>query len=317
MPCTSTIVNRPKRALQHRTSREHMIQTSDSRQTQPVEHTLPAAARPTIFYPTAQAARRNRQIATILFILTFLSSILLAFAAYRFWPTYTHPFTPYLKWQDALLATLCYGSLILFIASVILVRFHIACRQGNRQGILILHPEGTIIVRDLSPKNFHAIYRMVGSSFTCFLVTLIGLFPFILIGWTLHLSHLWLILLTTAVAITVSLAGVILSSIFATFLVIGLIGARSLARSLGTRHTYQLTPLTTLRVDNNTLTITSPNYPETLFDLNLLHPHDQRHLLHLLQQHTRYSNIDHSHIELDQHIEAALQDSLNRPPLSV
>lgn len=294
-----------------------MIQTSDSCQPQAIEHTLPAAARPTIFYPTLQAARRNRQLATFLIIVTLLGAILLAFAAYRFWPTYTHPFTPYLKWQDAFLATLCYGSLILFIASVILVRFHIACRQGNRQGILILHPDGTITVRDLSPKNFHAVYRMVGSSFTCFLVTLIGLFPCILIGWTLHLSHLTFILLTTAIAVAISLAGFILSLIFATFLVIGLFGARALARTLGSRHTYHLTPLTTLRVDNNTLTITSPNYPETLFDLNLLHPHDQRYLLHLLQQHMRYSTIAHEHTALDQHIEAALQDSLNRPPLSV
>jgi len=72
-----------------------------------------------------------------------------------------------------------------------------------------------------------------------------------------------------------------------------------------------------MRIDNNTLTITCPNYPETLFDLNLLHPHDQRHLLHLLQEHTRHGGITHPHTPLDQHIEAALQHSLNRPPLSV
>ena len=294
-----------------------MIQTSESRHTQPIQHNILAAARPIIFYPTPQAARRTRLLATLIIIFTLLGSILLALTAYRFEPTYTHPFTPYLKWQDALLATLCYGSLILFIASIILVRFHFACRQGSRQGILILQPQSTLTVRDLSPKNFHAIYRMVGSSFACFLVTLIGLSPCILIGWTLHLSHLILMLLTTAIAIAVSLAGLVLSLIFGTFLIICIIGARALSRALGAPHTYHLTTLTTLRVDNNTLTITCPNRPETLFDLNLLHPHDQLHLLQLLQQHTRQDSLAHPPTPLDQQIEAALQYSLNCPPLSV
>lgn len=293
-----------------------MLQTSDTRQTQTIEHTLPAA-RPIIFYPTARAARRNRLLATFLVLLTLCGSGLLAFAAYRFWPTYTHPFTPYLKWQDALIAALCYGSIILLIASIILARFHFACRQGSRHGMLILQPGGTLTVRDLSPKNFHAIYSMVVTSFTCFVVTLIGLSPFILIGWTLHLSHLIFIVITTAAAIAISVAGLILSLIFATFLVIGLFGARALARSLGTPHTYNLTPLITLRIDNNTLTITCPNQPETLFDLHLLHPHDQRHLLHLLQQHIRRGSATYLPASLDQQLEAALQPRPDRPPLPV
>ncbi|HEY6542057.1 MAG TPA: hypothetical protein VIZ18_14030 [Ktedonobacteraceae bacterium] len=295
-----------------------MIQTSDfgQTQTQAIEPGL-YAARPIIFYPERQAVRRNHLLATFLIMLTFWAAVMLAFAAYRFWPTYTHPFTPYLKWQDALLATLCYGSIILLIAAITLVRFHFACRQGSRQGILILQPDGTLTVRDLSPKNFHAVYSMVGSSFSCFLVTLVGLSPLILIGWTLHLSHLIFIVATTAVAIAISLAGLILSLIFATFLIIGLIGARALARALGVPHTYSLTSLTTLRIDNDTLTITCPNQPETLFDLHLLQPHDQRYLLHLLQQHIRHGSVTSQPTSLDQHLEAALQHSLNRPPLSV
>src|SRR5690348_5585711 len=297
-----------------------MIQTRDSHHTQPqiemqtqartAERRL-AAARQVVFYPTRQAIRRNRLQATFLIILAFCGSILLAFAAYRFWPTYTHPFTPYLKWQDALLASLCYGSIILLIATVILARFRFACRQGSRQGVLILQPDGTLIVRDLSPKNFHAVYSMVGSSFTCFLVTLVGLSPFILIGWTLHLSRLILVVITTTAAVAISVAGLILSLIFATFLIIGLFGARSLARSLGASHTYYLTPLTILRIDNDILTITCPNQPETLFDLHLLDPHDQRHLLHLLKQHIRYGSIASQSSSLDSHLEAALQHSLN------
>src|SRR5579859_2274548 len=297
-----------------------MIQTSDSHHTRTHTHTSEQRlhdARPIIFYPTRQAIRRNRLLATFLIILTLCGSILLAFVAYRFWPAYTHPFTPYLKWQDALLASLCYGSIILLVAAIILARFRFACRQGSRQGVLILQPGETLTVRDLSPKNFHAVYSMVGSSFTCFLVTLVGLSPFILIGWTLHLSRLILVVVTTTAAIAISVAGLILSLIFATFLIIGLFGARALARSLGASHTYYLTPLATLRIDNDTLTITCPNQPETLFDLHLLQPHDQRHLLHLLQPHIHHGSVTYLPASLDQHLEAALQQSLNRPPLSV
>jgi hypothetical protein len=295
-----------------------MIQTSDSHQTQTqaIEHSL-HVAHPIIFYPTRQAVRHNRLLASVLMLLALCGSVLLAFAAYRFWPTYTHPFTPYLKWQDALLATLCYGSILLLMADIILARFHFACRQGSRQGILILQPGETLTMRDLSPKNFHAVSSMVGSSFTCFAVTLVGLSPFILIGWTLHLSHLIFIVIATTAAIAISVAGLILSLIFATFLIIGLFGARALARSLGAPHTYYLSPLTTLRIDNDTLTITCPNQPETLFDLHLLQPHDQRHLLRLLQQYIRHGSVTTPPASLDQHLEAALQHSLNRPPLSV
>lgn len=261
--------------------------------------------------------RHNRLLATFLILLALSGTILLAFAAYRFWPSYTHPFTPYLKWQDALLATLCYGSIILLLAAIILARFRFACRQGSRQGTLILQPDGTLTVRDLSPKNFHAVYSMVESSFTCFLATLVGLSPLILIGWTLHFSHLIFVVIATAAAIAISVAGLILSLIFATFIIIGLFGARALARSLGASHTYSLTPLTTLRIDNDTLTITCPNQPETLFDLHLLEPDDQRHLLHLLQQHMRHGCATSQSSSLDSHLEAALQHSITRPPLSV
>jgi hypothetical protein len=291
-----------------------MIQTRESHHTQPIEHNpLAVTARPTIFYPTRQAAIRTRLLATFFLLLAGLGSTLLGIAALRLWPTYTHPFTPYLKWQDALLATLCYGSLLLLIVSITLIRFLLAYRHGYRNGILILHNHHrTLTVRDLSPKSLHAIARMTTANLTCFSITLAGLAPTILIGWTLHLTHPLASILATVLAFALSLAGLILSLIFATFLVIGLIGARALTRTLGAPHTYQLTTLTTLRIDNHTLTITCPDRPETLFDLNLLHPYDQHHLLHLLQQHTLYP-----HTPLEQQIEAALQHSLNRPSLSV
>ncbi|HKV58522.1 MAG TPA: hypothetical protein VJO32_09570 [Ktedonobacteraceae bacterium] len=298
-----------------------MIQTRDTQHTRSIDSNISAiypAQNATVFYPTRQAYQRNRQFAILLVILSAFGSALLAISAIFFWPTYTHPFTPYLKWQDALLAILCYGSFILLIASITLFRFYLACRQGYRRGILILQPQGILTVRDLSPKNFASIYRMIGSSFTCFLVTLIGLAPCILIGWTLHLDHLIFILLTTAVAIAISLAGLTVSLIFGTFVVISLIGARAFTRTLGASHTYHLTKLTTLRIDNNVLTITCPDRPETLFDLNLLHPHDQQHLLQLLHLHPRQDSIAQPRQRplLGQHIEAALQHSLTRPPVS-
>ena len=300
-----------------------MIQTRDTQHTdtEPLSsrtHAIYTEQNAIVFYPTHEAYQRNRQFAILLIILSAFGSALLAVCAVLFWPAYTHPFTPYLKWQDALLAILCYGSFILLIASITLFRFYLACRQGYRRGILILQPRGIITVRDLSPKNFGGIYRMIGSSFTCFIVTLIGLAPCILIGWTLHLDHLILILLTTAVAVAVSLAGFTLSLIFATFVVISLIGARAFTRTLGASHTYDLSKLTTFRVDSNVLTISCPDRPETLFDLNLLHPQDQHHLLQLLHQHTRQESITQPHQTplLGPHIEAALQRSLIRPSVS-
>jgi hypothetical protein len=124
-------------------------------------------------------------------------------------------------------------------------------------------------------------------------------------------------LLATAIILAISLAGLLLSLIFGTFSLIGLFGARALIRNLGASYTYHLTPLTTLRLDNHTLTIACPNQPETLLDLHLLHPHDQLHLLYLLQQHIQRHSSTCLPSTLDQQLETALQNSLNRPPLSV
>jgi len=276
--------------------------------------TAPNAA---IFYPVRQACQRNRLLASLLIILSLLGSATLAALAILFWPTYTHPFTPYLKWQDALLSMLAFCPFMILVGTAIAIRFLFALRAGYRHGILILQADRTLTVRDLSPKNFAGIYRMIGASFTCFLGTLVGLSPCILIGLTLHITaHPLLTVLATAIAIILSLLGLTVTLISATFLVISLIGARAYARALGAPHTYLLTTLISLRIDGLTLTITYPDRPETLFDLNLLHPHHQRHLLHLLQQHIPHTHTQ-PHSLLDQHITAALQDSLHRPPVSV
>jgi MFS family permease len=285
-----------------------MIQTE---YTQLTQHTtssapgLPTVQNDVTFYPDRRAYQRNRLLAALLIAISLVGAAILGATALLFWPTYTHPFTPYLKWQDALLAILTYSSFLLLLASIIILRFHLALRRSQRQGIFTLHPHGILTLRDLSPKNFAGIYRIIGASFTCFLAALLGLAPCILIGWTLHLTHPILIIGATAIAILISLLGLTLTILSTTFLLISLVGAHSFTRTLGAPHTYPLTKQITLRIDNLVLTITYPDRPETLFDLNLLHPHDQRHLLQLLQQHS-----------LGQHIEAAIQDSLNRPPVS-
>ncbi|GAC1566419.1 MAG: hypothetical protein NVS3B14_08520 [Ktedonobacteraceae bacterium] len=274
---------------------------------------------PVIFYPAPAARRRIRLLASLLIGLSLNAAAAFAYLAILLWPTYTHYFTPYLKWQDALLATLCYCSFILLVAAIVVARFLLALRIGQRHGILILqtdrahtaHP--TITVRDLSPKNLASIYWSLGATLTCFLAALIGLAPNILIGWTLHLTQPALTILATAIAVTLSLLGLIITIVSASFVLIGLVGTLSLTRSLGAPHVYPFTAQTTLRVDGlhpPILSLTYPDHPETLFDLNLLHSRDQQQLLQLLQQHWLYPHPQLSaQPALDQHIEAALEEA--------
>jgi len=117
-----------------------------------------------------------------------------------FWPTYIHRFTFYLKWQDALLATLWYISFMLAGGSILVARFLFALRAGYRDGMFMLR-DSSITVRDLSPKNLASIYWMFGTTLSCFLAALVGLAPDILIGWTIHLPNPALVFLCTVAAI--------------------------------------------------------------------------------------------------------------------
>jgi hypothetical protein len=220
-----------------------------------------------------------------------------------------HHFTPYLKWQDALLAVLWYSSFILLVGSIIVARFLIALYKGQRHGILILQEDRRITLRDLSPKNLPSIYWMVGTSFSCCLAALVGLSPDILIGWTLHIAQPMLLVVATAIAIVLSLGGLVVTLISASFVFIALMGALSFARKLGAPQTYQLTAQTTLRIDGLLLTVTYPDRPEALFDLNLLRPSDRQRLLQLLEEvasRSRSQLLPRSLV--DWHIEAALQE---------
>src|SRR5258708_32622420 len=104
-------------------------------------------------------------------------------------PAYSHSFTPYLKWQDALVA-LCWCVTFISLGGCVLVaRFLLALHIGYRQGILTLVGSTTLSVRDLSPENLVNIFRIACTTLACLIVAFIGLVPTMLIGWTLHLPH--------------------------------------------------------------------------------------------------------------------------------
>ncbi len=237
-----------------------------------------------VFYLSRTSYKRTRLLAWLL----ILGSLAIAFAsailAVRLWPTYIHTFTPYLKWQDALLATLWYISLILLGGSVMVVRFLSALRAGFHRGMFILKGDSTLIVRDLSPKNLSSIYWAVGTALSCFIAALVGLIPEILIGWTLHLPHPALVVICTAAAIVLSLAGVAVTLVASSFVLICWVGCISFCRKMGAPQTYHLRNQATLRLDGFVLSITHPDQQEAVFDLNLLDMEDQRHLLYLLHK---------------------------------
>jgi hypothetical protein len=235
-----------------------------------------------VFYLSSASFRRTRLLAWLL----VLASLLLAFTcivlSIRLWPAYTHVFTPYLKWQDALLATLCYLSLILIAASVMVMRFYYAVRSGFYQGMLMQKSSSTLVVRDLSSKNLAGIYWAIGTTLSCFIAALVGLVPVILLGWTIHLPHPMLVVLCTSAAILLSLAGLIVTIIATAFIFIGWMGCISFCRSLGAPQTYLLDRQTTMRLDDMVLSISYPHQAEVTLDLHLLEPDEQSHLLSLL-----------------------------------
>jgi hypothetical protein len=225
----------------------------------------------------------------------------------RLLPTYTHTFTLYLKWQDALLATLWFTALLALGSSVLVLRFLYALHAGYRQCMLALKGD-TFTGRDLSPKNLSSIYWAVSTGFGCFVAALVGLVPLILIGWTLHLPHPMLVVLGTGLAIVLSLAGLVVTAIALLFVLIGFVGCISFCRKMGAPQTYRLTNQATLRIDGFVLSIIYPDQQESMFDLNLLEPEDQRHLLHLLYE--RWLEAQRSwNPSLGEEIEEALREA--------
>jgi hypothetical protein len=224
-----------------------------------------------------------------------------------FWPTYIHPFTFYLKWQDALLATLWYISFILVGGSILVARFFFALRAGYHNGMCLLR-DNSITVRDLSPKNLSSIYWIVGTALSCFLAAQVGLAPGILIGWTIHLPYPALAFFSTVAAVLLSLGGLAVTLVAGSFIVVGVTGLFSFTRKMGAAHTYELTSQATIRIDGFVLAVIYPDRPESLFDLDLLEPHDQRRLLHLLRE--RWLDAERPwNPRLGSEIEAALEEA--------
>ena len=200
------------------------------------------------------------------------------------WKTYTHSFTPYLKWQDALVTLSWFIPLIALGGGVLIIRFLHALHAGYTEGMVTFTGNDTITVRDLSAENLKSIFWLLNSTFWCFVTALIGLIPAILIGWTLKLTNTLLMISTTGIAVILSVAGLIISIAAATVVVIGCIGGISFGRKLGSSNSYQLNGQATIRIDNFVLTVIYPGNPESMVDLNLLSTEDRRQLLALLHK---------------------------------
>lgn len=246
---------------------------------------IQTAANTYVFYPSSASYIRTRLLGWLLILASFTIAAVFAALAIRLWPTYSHTFTPYLKWQDALFASCWYIVLLLLGGSILVARFLYALHAGYYRGVFILEGDSTIIVRDLSPKNYSSIYWAVGAALSCFMAALVGLVPEILIGWTLHLPHPALVIMCTAGAIALSLAGLAITLVASSFIVIGWVGCVSFCRKMGAPQTYRLTKQTMLRIDGFVLSITHPDQQESMFDLNLLDVEDQHRLLYLLHKH--------------------------------
>lgn len=260
------------------------------------------------FHLARQAHRAIGRRAWLLLSGFLLCALLGSTGALLLWPTYSHEFTLYVKWQDALVACGWCIALVCVGGCVLVLRFLYALRRGYQGAVLTLEGKNRLSGRDLSPKNFISIFWAVATTFSCFVVMLIGLIPAVLIGWTLHLPNPVLLVFSTLAAFLLSLGGLLLAVPFGAFFLIGLIGGISFCRKMGAAQTYLLSSQTIVRVDGLSLAIIHPDKPESLFDLALLTPGDQHRLLTLLRE--RWVECERAwNPTLGEEIEAALKDS--------
>jgi hypothetical protein len=245
---------------------------------------IQSAANTYLFRLERPSYRRISLLAWLLFAGYLLCALVSAALGMRLYPTYAHTFTPYLKWQDALVALCWYITFISLGGCVLIGRFLFALHAGYTSAMLVVS-ESTLIVRDLSHENLSSIFWLVGTSLTCALTALAGLLPEMLLGWTLHLSSPLLVVLATGVTIVLGLAGLALTLPFLSFVVIGIVGSVSFCRKMGSPQTYRLTNQASLSIDGFVLTIIYPDAPESMIDLKILDAGDQRQLLHLLREH--------------------------------
>src|SRR5581483_331257 len=258
------------------------------------------------FHLARQAYRAISLKACLLLGGFLLSALLGASGASLLWPAYAHGFTLYVKWQDALVAAGWCVTLVSLGGCILVLRFLYALRRGYQGAMLTLEEKNRLSGRDLSPKNFVSIFWAVTTTFSCFVVMLVGLIPAVLIGWTLHFANPVLLVFSTIAAFLLSLGGLALAVPFGAFFVIGLVGGVSFCRRMGAAQTYLLSSQTIVRVDGLALAIIHPDKPESLFDLQLLTPRDQHRLLTLLRE--RWVENEHAwNPALGEEIEAALK----------
>ncbi len=236
------------------------------------------------FYQDRAAYTRTRRLGWLLCGLFFLGALLSLGLSIKLWGTYTHVFTFYLKWQDALLALLWFVAFLTLGGCVLVLRFLHAVHTGYIQGVFSFVDTTLIRVRDLSAENLASIFWMLNAAFWCFVTVLVGLVPIILIGWTHCITPVPLAFVATALAILLSLAGVVLSAVFASFIIIGCFGAVSFWQKLGLAQTYKLNTQTVIRCDTHVITVIYPDMPEAMFDLNVLNQGEKLALLALLRE---------------------------------
>jgi hypothetical protein len=259
----------------------------------------------TYLYRLGRAPYRRTNIWGWLLLSAFLVvAAASAWLGVRLLSTYAHAFTPYLKWQDALVALCWYITFTSLGGCVLIVRFLYALRKGYHKEMLVMSDDA-LIVRDLSHENLSSIFWLVSTALSCFVAALVGLLPEMLLGWTLQLSYPLLAVFATIVALVLSIAGLAITLPALIFVVVGLVGSISFCRNMGSPHLYRLTSQASLSIDGFVLTIIYPDAPEAMIDLNLLNPDDQLHLLHLLHQ--RWMGTQGSwNPDLGDEIEAAL-----------
>src|SRR5437762_11183598 len=92
---------------------------------------------------------RTSLLAWLLLAAFLLFGIISAILGFRLIPTYSHAFTLYLKWQDALLAVCWYITFDTLVGCVLIARFLYALRVVYRREMIVLS-EKVLTVRDLS-----------------------------------------------------------------------------------------------------------------------------------------------------------------------
>src|SRR5205807_5112886 len=115
---------------------------------------------------------RTNILASLLLSGFLLCAVVSAVLGTRLFPTYSHTFAPYLKWQDALLVLCCYITFISLGGCVLIVRFLYALRAGYTKEMLMLS-DSALTVCDLSPENLASIFWLVSTALSCGIAVLI------------------------------------------------------------------------------------------------------------------------------------------------